>query len=111
MPTALSVVGLAVLEDLETAYPKVPHLHDLSQSVRREIGRALLLQTADRLFARGLVEGRPFRGADGLNFLPPRYHPPCRSVERFPSLLPCKKASTCLARENAAARSLPPGMG
>ena len=66
MPTALSVEERAVLRVLETAYPKALHLHDLSHSVQPEMGRPVLLQTVDGLLVRGLVEGRPLRGAGGL---------------------------------------------
>lgn len=66
MPQILSHEELNVLSILNEAYPDKLHLHELAP--RMEIGSnsAQLLRTVDGLLVRGLIEGKPLRGSEGL---------------------------------------------
>ncbi len=66
MSQSLSPAELNVLAVLNETFPEKVHLHVLAPKTELGANRAQLLRVVDGLLVRGLVDGKPLRGAEGL---------------------------------------------
>jgi hypothetical protein len=66
MSQILSPEEVDVLTILNEAFPEKLHLHQLAPRTSLNEDPSRLLQIVDGLFVRGLIEGKPLRGPEGL---------------------------------------------